>query len=305
MATEPVPKVLSRTIEDPQVAKTLDELSAAVGETVNFGTHVMCWCGDPATEAGEGATLTLFAHALELLDAISILLKQSCIDPCKLLLRALLETLWGVEYVFQADTKRRALSFAVCRAHHEIKWLRTLDPDTPDGKRYRTSVEKDSALRAAPPGVSPERLPQLRKDICGLEAPVATQEYAEVEAEYQRLRSSDNKNPRWYSLFGGPKKIEQLADRVQAAGQYELFYRQWSDATHGTDVWKPVVGWSPPGNLWLPRMRDASYARFAAGLALPFGLAIYDAFVMHYMPDRKAELTAWYDGQVRNVCMSV
>ncbi len=100
---------------------------------MNFASHVAGWCAEKIHGGEELAPLYLsFRHIFELIDAISVLVKYSCIEPCKNLLRSVFESVLTVKYILEKDTDDRGTNFVTCCWHHEINDLRRGDPDDCD-----------------------------------------------------------------------------------------------------------------------------------------------------------------------------
>jgi hypothetical protein len=92
MPTKPNGDFIPRNIDDPAIQEILNQYSSSLEELVNFASHVAKWCAERIHGGEELAPLYLsFRHIFELIDAISVLVKYSCIDPCKILLRSVFE----------------------------------------------------------------------------------------------------------------------------------------------------------------------------------------------------------------------
>jgi len=117
-----------------------------------------------------------------------------------------------------------------------------------------------------------------------------------AEAEYQRLRSAGTHKPRWYSLFGGPKKLEQLAHKVGLTAVYQVVYRILSGLTHGTDI---IQGKISPGGIHQIRLpRDA---QTVTQNAMTFAFELYRSFIRYYVPERERDFDDWYFREVRTI----
>jgi hypothetical protein len=291
MPVEPIPEILTRTIENPDVAGVLERFSRGIDETVNFGTHVMKWCAEAAVGGEEQAPLLLsLRHGLELLDSISILIRQSSVEPCGVLLRALLEVLFGTQYILQADIKRRAMSFMVCYVHERLKWFARLDPTTDQGKQLRAQVKKDRLAGKMEIPAPPELQRWIANGGGLLQCPA----YLEAEKEYQRLRSAGHSNPNWYSLFKGPKSIEQLAERVHLQAMYAILYRVLSGPAHGTEI---IQGKLSKGSI--VQIRLPTEAQTTTKNALSVALELYRSFIKYYVPEREHDFKDWYGREIR------
>ena len=130
MPTKPNEDFIPRNYEDPEIQKILNQYSSALEEVVNFASHAAKWCSEKIHGGEELAPVILsFRHIFELIDAISVLIKYSCIDPCKILLRSVLESVLTVKYILEKDTDIRGTDFMTCCWHHVINELRKEDPD--------------------------------------------------------------------------------------------------------------------------------------------------------------------------------
>jgi hypothetical protein len=293
MLTHPVKEIIPREMENPEVAKTIAQFSSAIEETVNFGSHILKWSSDSATGGDEIAPLILsLRHVLELLDAISILVKASCIYPCELLLRGVLESYFGLEYLFREDRERRAMAFMVCHVHHILETHESHDPTTQTGKKIHKALESDRAM----PGVKIREIPELKVETAQLEAVLKKPRYIEAQAEYLRLRSKTKSTPKWYSFYGGPTSVEQLANGLGLSGMYQIFYRSWSGPVHGTDIIRGKILKDDKGGTAIVQIRSVRNAQLVTSLTLSLALKVYHLFFKHMIPERANEYAHWYRG---------
>src|SRR4029453_2895448 len=79
----------------------------------------------------------------------------------------------------------------------------------------------------------------VKKEIAEGEKKLASPRYADVrtelgniDAELRRARKAKRKatatDAYWYSLWGGPPSVRELAHRVGMLSFYEILYRSWS-----------------------------------------------------------------------------
>jgi hypothetical protein len=294
MRTRPVEQIVGQD-KPPGLQNDLGHLADAVQEMVNFGSHVLTWMPDP-TKHGDAQVpaILMFRHLLGLLDAVSLLLRQSSIEPCDLLLRGIFESCLGLRYLLEKDTEKRALAFQVWHTHDRMKKHRRLDPSTPEGERYSRALQSGRLFaNAAPPDISHSQT-TLTKLKSGLKEP----HIIEAENEYQRTRSKRKsaKKPLtfpWYSLYDGPNTIEELASHLGFADLYEVFYREWSGPTHGTDVMvgkMVVVGGGPR----IVELRNPKESQLVTQVAVALALGAYRVVVDRVVPEKEEELLKWY-----------
>jgi hypothetical protein len=296
MPTTPAVKYAS---DNQELLKTLDRFADLVQETVNFGTHVLDWELGSTSGGDETAPITLsLRHILELLDSVSINIRNSCIDPCKLLLRGALESFFGVAYILETDTTRRAMAFMATYSNQRLRTYRRFDQTSEQGKEYRNLLKKDrlagDMIVSVPPSL-------VKSAIANLESLLTKPAYKEANAEYQKQKKSGSGNPYWYSLHGGPKNIEKLADHLKLQAMYHILYRQWSSASHGTDIIQGKISAQSEGQAAILQLRLPTDAQVLTSLAVTIGLELFQAIIKHYVPARMDDYRAWYTIEIREV----
>lgn len=218
---------------------TGNKFSQKIQDAVNIGMHILK--DSTSTLPNKDCNCPLifsFRHILVLLLGIRFLVKEDSIEPCRPLLRGILESYFGIEYILEKDTERRSMAFMVCNVHYGIKMYKSYDSSTEQGKALLKDLEVSGFTK-------PQQIPGLKQKIINLESLLKNAVYAEAESEYQRLRELNKKcksrksQLQWYSFYGGPKNVKELADHIKQSAIYHL-YRTWSGSTHGTDIIKFV-----------------------------------------------------------------
>lgn len=301
MSTQPIEEVIPRTPSSAEVSKVLGRFADLIEETVNFGSHVLKWHLEAARGGDETAPVTLsLRHILELLDCVSINIRHSSAEPCKLLLRGALESYFSVAYILEADTKRRAMAFMAVYANQRLKGYRKLDPTTQQGKEFQNLLKEDriagNMVISIPPSL-------VQSSIANLESLLKKPDYKDANAEYQRLKKAGMKNPYWYSLYGGPTNIEKLAEHLQLAAMYHILYRQWSSSTHGTDIIQGKISRSSTGQTEILQLRLPTEAQVLTVLAVSIALSIFQLFIRHYSAERSVDYKNWYTMEIRATYM--
>lgn len=299
--TEPIKGVIPRELE-PGIAELLDNFSKGIEETVNFGSHILNWDAKITRGGDENfPPALLFRHFLELLDSVSILVRNSSIDPCKLVLRGALEVYFSLEYIFEKDTEDRSMAFLVWHNHKNIKRHKSFDPNEEQGKQMQSSFNKDKLIS----GINLKSDPKLQLHINKLERLLKTPKYQKGEAEYQRLKNGGEKNPPWYRLFNGPKNVEELAARLKLAGLYEMFYRYWSGPTHGTDVIQGKAFDNPLGGTNIIQIRYAKDAQAITSQSMILLLKVFRLYIKNRIPEKEKDYASWYISSSRDFFQKV
>jgi len=297
---QPVKDLLSRESKE-EVGIFLATIADSIDETINFGTHIFEWFEESVAGKGdEAAPIAMsFKHLLEMLDSVSVLVRNSIIEPTKSQLRSALEAAMAIAWILQEDSECRAMAFMVWNVHEELKWYQRLDEQTLQGKEFKQKLKGTSVENVqSPPSV------KLKKARKSLETLLTEPKYRVAEEEYQKLRGQRIKNPSWYRLFDGPQNIEQLAARVEMTEWYELLYRQWSGVVHATDLLAGKVKFSE-GKTYIQKMRCPDDAETVYTFTISIALKIYEYILKCFIPSKVQVFVDWYASEVRDLYMKI
>jgi len=300
MPTEPIQDFIPRRIKDEGLLKLLNDFSELIKESVNFGSHVFKWMLDSVTGGVENAPLFLsFRRTLELIDSISLFIKESNVDPCKIILRGILELVLNIEYILERDTEQRSMNFIVWYNHNHIKLYEKMDPNSDAGKKYRNTIKSDKIINKM-------KIPDFphEKAIKNLEALLKKPKYAVAETEYQRIiqlpRRDRRRYTKWYSMNDGPTNVWELAKHVELLGLYEILYRNWSGFIHGVDIIEGILSRAPDGRAEIIQIRSPRDAQIITNLTISFAIHIIRKYIKHFLPAKESEFTEWYLKEIRN-----
>jgi hypothetical protein len=197
MLFQPIEEIVPRTIEDPEIRAILSTFSDAIADMVNLGSHVLKWGSDCTTGGDEKAPrFLMLRYVLDLLDAISILVKHSSADPAKLLVRGLLEACFQLEYLIKADADERGAAFMFWHYNEKLKQFQAMDPSTDRGKKLQKALSSDRQVS----GMSLNPRSDLQARTLSIEGLLKGSLYSDATAAYQQLRGGRQKNPPWYQL---------------------------------------------------------------------------------------------------------
>jgi hypothetical protein len=230
----------------------------AVGDCLQFLSDAMKAMEKPykAESPGDLAAFLLIRHIIESIDGVCILVSRGSIHPCEPLLRSALEASLSVSYILSDDTNRRGVAFLTAETRKELKLLRQRDPEDALGKQVlaqNTAGQITDLIGEIP-------IDLLRKKIDALKADLNDLPLKPINAEFERIKAARKSakpsppcaicgrgdpvdkpgDPEWYSLFGGPKNVQQLAQQLKVNYLYEFMYRPWSSATHAANNMRNV-----------------------------------------------------------------
>lgn len=228
-------------------------------------------------------------HILEQLDAVGVLIRAGAVEPSKLQLRAAFESLLTLEYVMEADTKRRAYAWlVVVDVLERIKTWERFDPGTQSGRKFAELCREEGHIL---PAVS-----SAEGSAAALKRMLESDpRWTEAYAEYKQVKAALKRQPEWYELFGGPggPGVRSLALHLRWGAYYEVLYRLWSRRIHGADVVQRVKR-APGGGLLVQPLRYAADVGMVLNFAVTFGLQSTRLLIRYYCPDEEAAFRTWY-----------
>lgn len=306
--TNPIREILPRE-SDPKVDQLLIKFSNLIDEFVNFGTQIFKWTIEESKGTDEQMPLLMFFRdMLEKADAISILVRNSSIDPSKVLLRSIFELNLYIGYLLEKNTEDRAMAFLVLDALRQKQMNINFNKEGPEFKRIRKLLEQDILI--SDPNFL-DNLPSVKHKIELLNSLLNRDEYKRVMKEYERTKKIDNCNPAWYRLYNGPKTIQALAIYLKLPFLYEILYRRWSGSVHSSDIihGKIIKKESLPKlngkvNTEIVQIRLPKDAQEVTSNLLNLLLHTYIILRNSKIPKRTSEIQKWYlsvKDQIRQV----
>ena len=222
----------------------------------------------------------LFRRTLQLLDSIEVSLRAGQAYGAQIVLRALLEASWGMEWMLKEDTERRAKQFYVLDIRERIELNEAFVP----GTKAFESMEID--------------LPLTRQRELGFDQQAEAVSRANIKKnrehldEYPDLKLIDDEISRqkkrvgmlrWFTLFGGPQDYPALARKLGRGDEYRLIYRPLNDAVHGSNI-QNHVSIETRGEAFLPALRGIEEFHNVLEFTWIAGFRIVRMLIEHYRP---------------------
>ena len=243
------------------------------------------------TAAGEDENLGIlmpFHHAIEMLDGVELLLDRSCVVASHTALRSAFEASLAVRYVLMDDTDRRALSYVVSDIYDRIHWYDEHDPESNRGKQFFADMRLEEGSEFPMPDVA---------DAEPLKTMLSRDPFAPISAEYKRVSAKTSGRVKWYSLFGGPRNLKDLARELDEVDDYLIIYRTMSKTAHATDLSRQLAK-TDDGAPAVTVIRSPSGMPTAYVLSIQIGVEVSKAVMEHYRPGELARFAEWYLGEV-------
>lgn len=282
MGIKEIEEILPKEI-DADLKILLEKLSLLISDTVSLGTHLMKWDAEKGRAGDESMPPLLFLrNIIELGDAISILIKNSSIDPAKPLLRSLLENTLGLEYMLEKETEKRALSYLVWNTHRKLTFYKKLLSASPSGQQFKKDIQKDKLLKES---IDIFDNPNVLAAIRNSENLLKMNKFLPIEAEYQRTKKMLKKSPAWHALFEGPQTIELLSKYLDRHAIYEVFYRSYSGNVHATSVMERKLIRNADGSVAIVQIRYPEDAQSITQSTFNILRIAYLSYCKHRVPE--------------------
>lgn len=288
--TNPIQDILPEP--EPEVQKVLNNFADGIVECVNFGTHILKWDGEVNRKGDENLIIALnLRHALELINSSNYLIRNSSIDPCKFILKGILEVYFHFEYLFQQDTELRTRYFTTWYYRNKLKLFKKLDPKNQQSKQLEKSFEHDKSSK----DFKMPEIPNLELAIKNLESLLNKPNYKLIIDEFDRLKELRIKNPNWYRLFDGPPNLEVLTRQLNLLAIYEVYYRGLSGIIHGTEVIDGKIFKNEDGTASILQINFAKEAQSITNNIMIFSIKIFRLFIKNRIKEKNVNLLRWYE----------
>lgn len=237
-------------------------------------------------------------HALELIDAATILVRKGSVRASQLQQRSVFEALLAVDYIMQANTVRRAHAYlVVADVLPRLRSYDLADPASAVSANLRRLVGREGTphwnwLDHVPPVDTEAARAGLRRL---LDRPL----FKEALTEYEKVKAAKRRrSPDWYELYEGPQGLENLAATVGWGSYYQILYRLWSRHAHGEQLVRRVKP-GPAGGVVLEPWRDGHDVETAVNVLASFSLHLMRRLLEFYLPAQKEAWAGWYVADVR------
>lgn len=297
MPTKPFEPLLYRELAKVQVKEIIDVSSPLLQELVNYATNAFQRCQTSSTGAKDEdlPILVSYLHIIEMTDGIEVLISQSCPIPAIPLLRSSFEAQLTIDYLLEADYQRRAFAWLVEYAHQRLTQYEMLDPSHQRGKDFRAVLLADEVGQS----MKLPTIPDLPQAIQNLQSLLSKPNYNVVETEYQNIKKIKKRKPNWYSLFGGPSDLRQLARHVGRGGQYDFLYRYWSRIIHAHDLSRYLTRTSEGTPAFKP-LRNPEEIRQVYGITATLIIAATRKMLGKFRPGEETSFRKWYIREVKD-----
>ena len=278
MAISDIDRILDVPTSLKETEQDLKIIRPALNSLIDFSIKTAKFCFVDAKNFNLPLIIILL-HSIELVDAIDILVKQSSIYPCYLLVRSLFETKIYIEYMLQIKTKERSLAYEYFAWQDNIKRWEPYVKPTPE---LLMKMSQDKSLKGEK--FPPENVNHIQGQIKWYQTNMEDQRMAIVVEEIAKIEDQFPKqknNLKWYSLFPLDQTVpicdfKTLCEKLGYPGYYLLSYKYLSQYAHSQEVTRFIRGIVDKSNLPLLRRNDEIW--HVAILTSQFQTKIVDLF---------------------------
>ncbi|WP_419857815.1 DUF5677 domain-containing protein [Candidatus Palauibacter irciniicola] len=288
MPTEPVRYVLDRPRALENVQQFNEHVQPVLQEVVNYSARALLRCmrSTPPNSTPDVHVVhfALFRQIIELADAVEILLSHACVAPSKPLLRSMFEAMLSLQYQLEdeASETRRTLSWV----HADVYQRRR------SSERIRDRELTDRILE----GMPDDALKDTERHIQAMTAFLNKPHMKEVVDAYA---AHSHRRPRWYSLFGGPQTLRDLAKHLGWLDFYDIKYREWSTMLHAQGPLQEVMRPAGKKQVSMRGLRHPDDLYGVALFTLTFLLSAMATLTDRFRAGEAREREEWYKAEVR------
>ena len=237
MATKPIETVLNRDLSRVNANELINRYEPMLEEIVNYGTNLYTRHSHQLADlvSAQGAPLLIYLHILEMTDGVTELLKESAVSPTVPVVRAAFESALGLEYMLEQDTSDRASAWIVSYLSEQIDVCEKILGHGKPGRQMQAALTNDMLSGDIDLSIL-QPIAAAQKPV--LDAAIAKPEFATALAARQAVTTP---YPSWYSLFGGPKNLRELAAHLKREAQYRVLYGHFSSIAHGQNIRRFLV----------------------------------------------------------------
>lgn len=286
-------KKINPNILDDSLKENLEECCVNLQQVVNFGAHLLKWHLEKVSGSDEKLAPSLFIrNIIELVDAIAILIQHSCIAPCKILFRTLIESYFACEYLMEGETDKRSMAFLVWRLNKNLEYYKIFIPDSNENVELKKIIKGEFWEKFIDIDNS-----EMSEIVGRIENTLFSAKYCEANNEFHKMKS---KPKNWYSMFDGPKNLHGLSKYLNQSSMYKIFYTLFSDNAHGSDNLKGIIDSDKNGAVKINQIRIGKNYKEITYITVITTIFAYDSFIKSVLPEKEKLFREWIENEVNH-----
>jgi hypothetical protein len=280
--------ILDRETPKKLAEEQLQDPLSLMREFANYGSNLIIRCFVSSKREVQDLVIlgSLLKQFVAMVDGAEILLSNGAQHTAELQVRALFEQELYLKWIFSADTERRAKLYYVWNLRKKRYWLSIPISGTPENTKFTphfSILPRTQAMSS-----SPETIKSVKEDIATIDNLLASTDFANLNAEFDKLKDKRSHDVPWYYPFEKIPTIKKLATRLGCAAEYDVAYDQGSGIAHSTAFFKQV-SFTSDGTMFEP-IRNLEGVQTMFRAIGTYCLRTYRMVLNHY---RYAELEAF------------
>lgn len=256
----------------------LDSHSDLLNDIVNTGLNIIKQDNDSEDWIDHTPPTMQLRNFVELVDSISVLIRKSCPDPAKHILRNALETSFLIQFLLQDNQREKFKAFIVSNImeHKEVT------------NRLIQNSNSNAIINGA--NTSFEEIINHYNNL------LHSDELKEIYDRQLSLKTTKRGKTYWYQIFKGINSIRDIAKSINQEEMYVKVYSSLSAATHSSDVISGRMKGNRDGYAIIKQIRLPENATTVTNFASIIAVDLYDkyaekrtpAFINEYLHWRKS-----------------
>ncbi len=284
-------RVLDRELSSTEVKldRQMTELLKASQDLINYGTDLVLRAFDQS-KRDILATVTimhLLKGSIAHFDSITELAKEGADFSLPIIVRAIIESSFYLEYIFISDSERKARCLYVSSLINEFEWNSYLNKKN----EWFVQLFENSEIEALDfdeklTENSIERNKEIKNHL--------EKYFKEEYKEFENFKIKKGYYPNnWYQIFDGPKNLRELCKKINREPEYSITFSSLSNKAHGRDL-KKSVEVTEPGYGRVIQIRTSSKVKENLLQAFTFLLRYYKLITDKYLPSELNHLSTRY-----------
>jgi hypothetical protein len=278
-------RLLDRELAENEMQRVLGTEQGLLSNALFRGVALLNSLGNtvPSTWMRDSTAALLWQY-LEELDALDVLLRAGALGPSEVVARSMLEIAFQSLFLIQTNDERFAQAYSVDRIRRNAVGFEKLVVGS-EAKRELIVEAKRTWM-----GDSGywKRMPDTKVEAANLRGGLTAGASATINEEFERLGPNAN----WYSVFGGPRDLIELARAIGMDQWHRMLYAPWSDRVHGRASNKVFV-LDKHGTPFMNILRDTN--SWSTYLAIPHVITVrvFRGITERFAPDELGDFSDW------------
>ena len=296
MLENPHPAILNREEPRAVVEEHFARQTELLRDLANYGSNLVIRAFDSSPKKMTDVVVcgVLLKQIVAMVDAVEVLLSAGCGHASFLPARTAFEASIYIDWIFNADSERRATRYIVANFRDERLWAARVIPGTTEEAAFTKIAQTLGVdVHTNRPTLATDAVTHLAE----VDRILAQPNLASIDQEFNAARGNHKRDHEWYQL-DGLKSVRQLAEKIDRLPEYEFFYSKGSQVAH-TGTYKDHVRFAD-GQVRLKPIRHLADVNMLLNFIVSICIRIYMKILERYRPGEtnafaKKYLEDWRD----------